>query len=51
MRAAGYQHLPACGDRWVKADWSLKLLRGSSFRRSVVGCLKPDIVVDLRWLE
>jgi hypothetical protein len=38
-------------DRWVKADWSLKLLRGSSFRRSVVGCLKPDIVVELRWLE
>jgi hypothetical protein len=31
MRAAGYQHLPACGDRRVKADWSLKLLRAAAF--------------------
>jgi hypothetical protein len=48
MRAAGYQHLPACGDRRVKADWSLKLLRGSSFRRSVIGRLKLAIVVELK---
>jgi hypothetical protein len=30
---------------------TLKLLRGSRFRRSIAGRLQPDIMAELKWLK